>query len=387
MKKEIDCPVCDSKEYREIALLKEFPISNLNLATNREDSLQAEIYDMNIGMCQRCTHIYNKTPINIEYKQSGNVTYFTNELEREYIIERVFQLNKKYDIKEQYILEIGCGDGTFLKELAKKDNQCIGYEPSYNNIYRENNLTIINDYFSPNRDLNQKIDWIIIRHVLEHFEDPFEFLGEIIKNEISNTNIRFYLEVPNIAPTLKGYRVNDFIHEHISHFSLYSMRYLLNRLNLDIIELYSTDNNENIVAICKISEQYSSSLRDLDEIIEGLNGSITRLQEDYQEIVSVNKIICIWGAEGRGAGFIKTIKNQLKGNEIIVDSDNKKFNKFIPSIGLKISSYQELIDIEVDTIIITTALGKDNILREIVQNNIQVKNIYYISEQGLSRIN
>jgi len=385
MRKEIDCPVCDSNKHEDIVRLKDFPISNVDLATNREDSLKAKVYDMNICMCQRCTHIYNKTPIEIEYKQSSNVTYFTNDIQKRYIKNITSKLSKKYNIRGENIIEIGCGDGEFLKQIVKNENYCIGYEPSYKELYKNNNLTIINDYFHPKKHLNQKIDWIIIRHVLEHFENPFNFMEEIIKYTI-NPNIRFYLEVPNIDPTLKGYRINDFIHEHISHFSFYSMKYLLDRLNLDIIEMYSTDNNENIVIICKINKIYIKSLNTIEEIKNGFNHSIDNLQQDYKEIATNNKIICIWGAEGRGAGFIKAIKNYLRGDEIIVDSDKKKFHKFIPSIGLKISSYKELIDKDLDAIIITTALGKDNILREIDESNIKTKNIYFISENGLSRI-
>ncbi len=382
----IPCPVCESTQSQALVLLKDFPISNLELTENRAEALNAKVYDMTICMCQRCTHIYNKTPIHIEYK-SENTTYFTNTLQKLYIETLTSTLIEKYDIKGKDIVEIGCGDGEFLKQLTKHNNQCVGYEPSYKEPYTDQNLTIRNEYFTPHKHLNHPVDWVVIRHVLEHFEDPFEFMerGMPYYRQI-NPHVKFLIEVPNVDPTLESYRVNDFIHEHISHFSFSSIRYLLQRLNLEIIEIYLTDNRENIVVICEIDQDYLANLHKIPTISEGFNHSIINLQEDYQHIVSESEVIAIWGAEGRGAGFIKTIKHYLRGDEIVVDSDEKKFDKFIPSIGLKISSYHALIGQQVDTIIITTALGKNNILKEIAENNINVKNIYVIAKTGLEKV-
>ena len=382
----IPCPVCGSTHSQELVLLKDFPISNLELTENRAESLKAKVYDMTICMCRRCTHIYNNTPIRIEYKNE-NTTYFTNTLQKLYIEALTSTLIEKYDIKGKDIIEIGCGDGEFLKQLTKHNNQCVGYEPSYKEPYTDKNLTIVNEYFSPQKDLNQQVDWVVIRHVLEHFENPFEFMERGMPYYIqTNPHVKFLIEVPNIEPTLESYRVNDFIHEHISHFSFSSMRYLLHRLNLQIIEMYPTDNSENIVVVCEIDRDYLANLHKTSTISEGFNHSIINLQNDYKNIVLESEIIAIWGAEGRGAGFIKTIKNYLRGDEIVVDSDEKKFDKFIPSIGLKISSYHYLIGKKIDTIIITTALGKNNILKEIVENNINVKNIYVIAKTGLEKV-
>ena len=275
----------------------------------------------------------------------------------------------------------------FLKEIVKYDNNGIGYEPSYLDEYEEDNLKILNSYFNPLDNLDKDIDYIAIRHVLEHFENPNKFLKDIINQIIKNNlSIKFIIEVPNIEPTLNQRRINDFIHEHISHFSKHSLKYLLTTLNLDILDIYTTDNEENLVAICELNQEYISKLQSIDLISNNFNNSIKQLQNDYQEIVKNNKSICIWGAEGRGAGFIKIIKEQLKGDELVIDSDERKWDKYIPSMALKIISFKELIDKVVDVIIITTAIGKDNILREIKENNIISHQIYIISEDGLQRI-
>jgi ubiquinone/menaquinone biosynthesis C-methylase UbiE len=386
MQNEICCPVCGSVEFENLILLKDYPVSNLALSDNEEEAKKQKVYNMNIVMCTNCTHIYNNIPINLEYKQE-NLTYFTTDIQKQYLQNLVNDLVKKYNIKNKNILEIGCGDGIFLKELVKYNNKCIGYEPSYKKEIIENNLQIINDYFKPAEDIVKGIDYIVIRHVLEHFENPNKFLKSIIDIVFkSNKNIKFIFEVPNIEPTLNDFRVNDFIHEHISYFSNYSLKYLINLLHLNIIELYNTDKNENIVVVCELDKDYCSKKDSIKVISNGFSASIEKLQSDYKKIVKDNQKICIWGAEGRGGGFIKMIREYLKGDELIIDSDKKKFNKYIPSSALKIIDYKELIDKNIDVIIITTMLGKDNILSEMKQNNISAKNIYVISNKGLKQI-
>lgn len=384
MQYEINCPVCGESNYKKIVLLKDYPLSNLELSSSQKVALSSKVYDMDICMCKVCSHIYNRIPVDMSYETNENFTYYTNETQKKYIINLADNFINKYNVRNNRILEIGSGDGLFLKELHKKDNICIGYEPSYFNTYKEEKLLINNCYFDPLKNLDINIDFIVFRHVLEHFSNPYVFINNIINQLIKNkVNCKFFIEVPNIQPTLDNNRINDFIHEHISHFSLHSLKYLLNRLNLNIEEIYTTDNDENLVAICSIDEDYILAIQNTEKISNDFNYSIDVLQNNYQKILDNNKTICIWGAEGRGAGFIKIIKSQLRGDELVVDSDEKKFHKYIPSAGLMITDYKKLSDKEIDTIIITTALGKNNILQEIQDNNIIVNTIYELSSDGL----
>ncbi len=383
----INCPVCGENDFKEVVSLKDFPISNLGLSNSKEEALTYKTYDMNIVCCNKCSHIYNNIPIQLEYKQKSNTTYFTNDKQKQYIKELVNNLIDKYNIKYNNILEIGCGDGLFLKELSK-NNKCIGYEPSYEKLYKSDNVTIINDYFVADENNLKNIDWIVIRHVLEHFKNPYDFIRGGIVQKLLETNpkCKFFIEVPNITPTIDEARINDFIHEHISHFSIYSLKYLLSRLNLNIIDIYTTQKKENIVAICEIDKEYFFNMRNINQILNIFQNSISNLQNSYQNILKENKSIAIWGAEGRGASLINMIKPYLAGDEIIIDSDKRKFGKHIPSIGLQIYDFMILRKKNIDALIITTFIGKDNILKEINKYSIKIKNIYVLSKDGLRRI-
>jgi len=136
MNYNINCPVCGSNNFTDIVKLEKYPLSNVKLSSSKEEALKAETFDMNISICKDCTHIYNRTPVKIEYKQE-NTTYFTNELQKQYIKELVERLAKKYNLKNKKIIEIGCGDGSFLRQLSLHKNICIGYEPSLKEVVKE----------------------------------------------------------------------------------------------------------------------------------------------------------------------------------------------------------------------------------------------------------
>lgn len=385
----INCPVCNQNTTQNIVILEKQPLSNLALASSYDQAKNSFGFDLEICMCKNCSHVYNKNASldNISYKQEENATYYIGEVWRKYTKDLANEFIKKYSIKGLEILEIGCGDITFLKEFESNQNICTGYEPSFpEKEKKQYNIEIINDYFYPDKDFNKKYDVIILRHLIEHLENAKDFLSNLVTGVIQNSpEAKLFIEVPNLQPTLEESRTNDFVYEHISYFSFYSLRYLLNSLNLNILEMYSTFNNENIIAVCELNKEYKSNFEFVDKTTIGFNSNITSLNNDYKKIVKENKTICIWGAGGRGSSFLNIIKNELTQEEILVDSDERKFGKYVPIVGLQISDYKILNNKSIDAIIITTSLGRDNILLEIQKYNINVKNIYIVSRNGLEK--
>jgi hypothetical protein len=386
---QIKCPVCNQYDYNEIITLEKQPLSNLALSSHYQEAMDNVSFDIVMCMCTNCSHVYNQNASidNITYKQEENSTYYIGEVWKNYTIKLAQNFIEKYKINNSKILEIGCGDITFLKEFIKNKNLCVGYDPSYpeseKNKYQ---IDIVSDYFYPKKDFTQEYDVVILRHLVEHLENAKEFLSNLVAGMLKhNPSAKLFIEVPNLQPTLEEYRVNDFVYEHISYFSFYSLRYLLESLNLDILEMYSTFHNENIVAICSINEEYRRSIKLIQNSSKGFNINIDSLNQDYKKIVKNSDNICIWGAGGRGSSFLNIIKKELTNNEILVDSDERKFGKYVPIVGLQITDYKKLTNSTVDVVIITTSLGRDNILLEIEKYKININKIYTISIDGLKQ--
>lgn len=88
------------------------------------------------------------------------------------------------------VLEVGCGKGTFLLELAKRGFQCEGID--FENIIEHaqkicvhKNLKFITGDFNVYK-FNRLYDCIILSGIIEHIEDDLKFLQKI--NGLLNKN-------------------------------------------------------------------------------------------------------------------------------------------------------------------------------------------------------
>ena len=101
----------------------------------------------------------------------------------------VLSLLKQKFKKNSLITEVGCGKGDFL-EMIQTDGyfKIKGYDASYNG----HNKSIEKRYLNSSDKI--KTDLVVLRHVLEHIQNPYEFLF-MLKKVFGEAMI--YTEVPN----------------------------------------------------------------------------------------------------------------------------------------------------------------------------------------------
>ena len=86
------------------------------------------------------------------------------------------------------IIEVGCGKGLFLEILAQNDCDITGFDPTYEG----HNEKIKKEYFSP--EIGMKAKGLVLRHVLEHIQDPYNFLK--LLQTANGGGGKIYIEVP-----------------------------------------------------------------------------------------------------------------------------------------------------------------------------------------------
>ena len=130
-------------------------------------------------------------------------------------------------LHDKDIIEIGCGDGDFLKLLCKLgNNRGYGFDPSHvpdlDRTGAKNGITFIRDYYSEKYS-DYKADLICCRHVLEHIATPQEWLTGV-RRAIGHRRPIIYFEVPNGEWLLKTCSLWDVIYEHVTYWTPASMR-------------------------------------------------------------------------------------------------------------------------------------------------------------------
>jgi hypothetical protein len=102
--------------------------------------------------------IYDVQYVKDRYDTYGELNSYISHLRLGYILGSINEpINS--------ILDIGYGNGAFLKTCKKSIPKCYGFDITNYNV--PENVTFVNDW------LNQEADVVTFFDVLEHFEDPY----------------------------------------------------------------------------------------------------------------------------------------------------------------------------------------------------------------------
>lgn len=156
-----------------------------------------------------------------------------------------YKFLSKYISKDKRILDLGCHRGDITYPLSKLCKEIIGIDYNEDHIsrakekYQADNLKFINaealTYLQSN---TKKFDVLILSHILEHLDNPSEFLSKF-KGFFDN----IYIEVPDYHATYHNQYRKDLgsnltytDDDHVSEFDREELEEMLSQLNVSIVE-------------------------------------------------------------------------------------------------------------------------------------------------------
>lgn len=245
------------------------------------------------------------------------------------IIENVFKNNKLNNTGE--LLDIGCGNGNFLKSF-------ISYFPNWNlfgldldNKYENSISEIINfkKFYSCDIDeIDNKFDIISLLHTIEHIIDPKTFLKKI-SSKLKKEGL-LLIEAPN-------YSMNPFdliIADHSIHFDKYTLINLLNEMGFEIIYFSDTIISKEFTILAKIARKNKDKSKyniiNYNEIKNNVNNAIKWLKNvkiKGKHIIrnkKKNEMFGIFGTSIASTWISYELDNKI---DFYVDEDEDRINK------------------------------------------------------------
>ncbi|WP_426697568.1 class I SAM-dependent methyltransferase [Aeromonas hydrophila] len=282
----------------------------------------------------------------------------------------MFGIIKKYIPKGGLVVEVGCGKGDFV-ELMESDSSfsVIGYDATYDG----DNPLIEKRYLS----FNDKIDadFVILRHVLEHIQNPHAFL--VLMQHVFG-HVKIYIEVPNYSWIIENQAFYDITYEHVNYFTPYSLAYLFDH-QIHNSGLCFNNQYQFLIADLQLlsntyQEQYlSNQWIDIDfyKTFHMLSEKILHIEK---KIIESNKIY-IWGASTKGCMFLVHCLDRSKIIDNIgfaIDINPKKWGKYLPGSHVPIKSKDEFFHTvrEEDILVIANPNYKDEIIFELTSQKI-----------------
>ncbi len=224
------------------------------------------------------------------------------------------------------LVEVGCGKGYFLERLRGRGVGITGFDPTYEG----DNSDIKKHYFQPGAGIRGK--GIILRHVLEHVQDPFSFLTEIC--QANGGSGRIYIEVPCFDWVCAHRAWFDVFYEHVNYFRLSDFE----RMFGQVIESGKIFGEQYIYVVAELSSLRTPAYQ---------ASHAAAFPENFTErILTVGpraQAAAVWGGASKGLIFTLLKSRMGQAMQTVIDINPAKQGKYLAATGVRVCSPEQAL--------------------------------------------
>mgnify|MGYP001383975022 CR=1 FL=1 len=357
------CPICGTQAANEFLRRENVPVHQNFLFEIEQDAVNIARGILSIAICHYCGFVFNadfdESLLSYDEKYENTQSY--SHVFEKYLDESVDYLVNKKGVKNQHVVEVGCGKGHFLQKLVEQGgNSGIGFDPSYIGPLEKlgGKLNFKRNFFDET-SADLVADIIICRHVIEHIGNPLGMLGAVRRALVNSPHAQVFFETPDVAWILKNQVVWDFFYEHCSYFSRPSIRLAFEKSGFLVDEIKTIFGNQYFwIEARPTMEPRLLSLKNVDSLVElaqkfsEVNVKLLALWKEKLIKIRAHGNIAIWGAGAKGVTFANLCDPEMELISYIIDINPQKQNKYLPGTGHPIVGYHELLQKNIRSIII-----------------------------------
>ena len=333
--------------------------------------------DVTIGFCFTCgtCTLIEPNPEEIiyddEYTSSNISVGFGGKIDEK--AERFINFigNTTYKMNPNRLLEIGCYDGSLMKELITRYGfDTWGCEPCHTaEIAIENDLRVKKDYFSADLYEENFFNVIVFRNVLEHVPYPTKFLVEVGK--VLRDDGLIVIEVPDGEYRIKNGMIGTIVPQHPSYFGKESLRNLLAVTGFK--DIYIEKRSGTLYAVAQ--KGFSLPIpRDIITVYDNLKCGTEKNAEVYKKIFLSTwdlSDIYIYGANTGTLELLATKAINKKNVIYAIDDDPLKWNKEIVNSGIPVKDREFIKKIGGKKIVIICSYYSHDELFNLLDKNLK----------------
>jgi hypothetical protein len=222
------------------------------------------------------------------------------------------------------LVEVGCGKAYFLELLQARGSSITGFDPTYEG----GNPSVERHYFGDNVTVSAK--GIVLRHVLEHVEDPAGFLGGL---RDANGGGLIYIEVPCFDWILRNRAWFDIFYEHVNYFRMDDFSRLFSRV-IEIGRLFGGQYLYVVADLASLREPVFSEKDRVDFPQDFMSMAVSGSSQPALPRA-------VWGAASKGVIYSMLRERGGSPVEVLIDINPGKCGKYVPATGLRVMSPEE----------------------------------------------
>jgi hypothetical protein len=322
---------------------------------------------LTLVICSSCKLVQLSENFNLKKMYGNNYGYRTglNLSMVNHIKSKINFLKKKFRIaKDDIVIDIGANDGTLLSFLDSKKNKLIAVDPTikkFNKFYKKNIIKVPN-FFSYRRVekylKNKKAKLITSIAMFYDLPDPVFFAKQIYKT-LADEGI-WHFEQSYSGYMLKNLSYDTICHEHLEYYSLYSIKNILDSVNLKIIDISFNNINGGSFAltVAKKNSKYFENKKIYKILRDEKNKKINsayiykqfykRINKEKDKMISFLKKIKLqrktvigYGASTKGNVLLQYCNIKNKNMKYICDVNKDKDGCYTPGTKIKIISEEK----------------------------------------------
>lgn len=352
------------------------PLATLAWPKSMEEAQAIDCLPLDFYRCVECSHVFNASfeYKRVPYSDKPNKMYNRGAIWAEFIRE-IQQKILSFLPPKSTVVEIGHGDGSFLRALADlaPESNYIGFDP-HGSVQSTNQVEFRNELFEPSIHMEiLRPTLVISRHVLEHLLNPLVFLQNLsFAAACLDLEVTAYFEVPCIDRAIETRRIVDFYYEHSSQFTTRSFQRMLARCGAKIEIVDRGYEDEVIYGIIRlgVKKQQVEHAAEAASFYQTAMESRARICAQLDRLFQSGKHVAIWGGTGKSAAFINHYRADADRFPIVVDSDSEKAGTYVPGSGQLIRFRDYLLECPADVIIIPPQWRAKDILLEMTATGI-----------------
>lgn len=358
LKADKACRLCGASNLNVCLELPHAPrdISHLLKA---DELVRDQPVDLRVYACESCGFVQLADFMSNDYYEEYLMTVSHSPQMRTFQLAQAKKFVSRFGLAGKRVLEAGCGDGNYLDSLQAAGATPIGLEPSrrFEELASAKGYRVHRGYLGANSPAPEgPYDGFVTRQVLEHIQDPHDFLQGI---RISlREGACGLVEVPSLEQALEGSRFYDFFPDHVNYFSARTLRFVLERNGFEVIEITRGMNGEYNEAWVRLDGAPDFS---------AMQNSVGTLGQDLTAFLQSNldegKKVAVWGSGAKG--LLTLAVTGVQGAAYVIDSDKNKQGFYTPVSHLKIVAPSHLRSEPVDAIVVTAMAYRDEIYAQL----------------------
>jgi SAM-dependent methyltransferase len=363
------CPVCGSLDAEPFLEARGVPTHVGVLWNDPEAARSCSRGDLELLHCPRCGHMRNAAfdPAALDYGQDYDNSLHGSAVFRSFERDLV-RLLARPDLRDELVVEIGPGDGRFLRLLCETAGaRGVGFEPGLTTAtasYDDGRVELRSDSFTAT-SVDEVVRMVCCRQVLEHIDQPTQLLAEVRQVLDRAPGGRAYVEVPNSELFLRDLSIWDLVYEHCQYFVAPSFRRLFEVAGFEILDEWSSYEHQFLsieVGVAAPGEESSTETAEMQHAVLDLTNEVRRFAARFAEksawwrkrlieLAAAGQRTVLWGGGARAVSFVNIVAAD-GGIDFAVDVNPAKQGTFLAGTGHAIRSPDSLRSTPPDVVVV-----------------------------------